>query len=238
MKEKDWAKEAINGRRNSRRSLKLRSTTIFWSVFFFFFWKKLLRIQLQFACLTWNIIVIYGVLVGLIVYWQSKEECEYLINLAKPRLVRALVTDRETGRGVESRFLSLSTISSPTTRIFDATKHNDLRTFCSARTSYGAFLSRGGDRVVRAIEQRIADYTKIPIGTVLVFLHFSTIRKVVQFILFFLSNCAPMLPQENGEGMQVLHYSVGQKHDPHFDYSTTRLNENGGPRMATLLMYL
>lgn len=44
---------------------------------------------------------------------------------------------------------------------------------------------------------------------------------------------------EHGEGLQVLHYEVGQKYEPHFDYFLDEYNtKNGGQRMATLLMYL
>jgi len=40
---------------------------------------------------------------------------------------------------------------------------------CSSRTSSGMFLTRGQDTIVRTIEQRITDYTSIPIG--MYFLH-------------------------------------------------------------------
>lgn len=44
---------------------------------------------------------------------------------------------------------------------------------------------------------------------------------------------------EHGEGLQVLHYEVGQKYDAHFDYFLDEFNtKNGGQRVATLLMYL
>lgn len=44
---------------------------------------------------------------------------------------------------------------------------------------------------------------------------------------------------EHGEGLQVLHYEIGQKYEPHFDYFLDEFNtKNGGQRMATLLMYL
>ncbi|KAI3810747.1 hypothetical protein L1987_20369 [Smallanthus sonchifolius] len=44
---------------------------------------------------------------------------------------------------------------------------------------------------------------------------------------------------ENGEGLQVLHYEVGQKYEPHYDYILDPFNtKNGGQRMATVLMYL
>ncbi|KAG2629703.1 probable prolyl 4-hydroxylase 3 [Panicum virgatum] len=109
----------------------------------------------------------------------SKEECDHLISLAKPRLKKSRVVDAETGGTKES----------------------------SVRTSSGMFLKRGQDQVVRRIERRIADYTSIPL--------------------------------ENGEGLQVLHYQVGQKFDPHFDYTENGyVTKNGGPRQATLIMYL
>ncbi|CAI0461984.1 unnamed protein product [Linum tenue] len=99
----------------------------------------------------------------------SKEECEYLISLAKPHMVKSTVVDSETGKSKDSR----------------------------VRTSSGTFLARGRDKVVREIEKRIADFTFIPV--------------------------------EHGEGLQILHYEVGQKYEPHF---------NGGQRIATILMYL
>jgi len=47
------------------------------------------------------------------------------------------------------------------------------------------------------------------------------------------------LPMDHGEGVQVLHYEVGQKYEPHFDYFLDEFNtKNGGQRMATVLMYL
>ncbi|KAB5547930.1 hypothetical protein DKX38_011336 [Salix brachista] len=47
------------------------------------------------------------------------------------------------------------------------------------------------------------------------------------------------IPMEHGEGLQILHYEVGQKYEPHFDYFMDDYNtENGGQRVATVLMYL
>ncbi|WOL00028.1 putative prolyl 4-hydroxylase 3 isoform X1 [Canna indica] len=109
----------------------------------------------------------------------SKEECEYLIELAKPHMQKSAVVDSTTGKSKDSR----------------------------VRTSTGMFLQRGQDEIIRAIEKRIAYYTFIPV--------------------------------EHGEGLQVLHYEVGQKYEPHFDYFLDEYNtRNGGQRMATLLMYL
>ncbi|KAJ3672244.1 hypothetical protein LUZ60_006965 [Juncus effusus] len=109
----------------------------------------------------------------------SKKECEYLIELAKPNMVKSTVVDSTTGQSKDSR----------------------------VRTSSGTFLQRGRDKVIRTIEQRIADYTFIPV--------------------------------EHGEGLQILHYEVGQKYEPHFDYFLDDFNtKNGGQRMATVLMYL
>ncbi|KAI3460431.1 hypothetical protein Pfo_017094 [Paulownia fortunei] len=109
----------------------------------------------------------------------SKEECEYLINLARPHMVKSTVVDSKTGKSKDSR----------------------------VRTSSGMFLRRGRDKVIRDIEKRLADYT--------------------------------FIPAEHGEGLQVLHYEVGQKYEPHYDYFLDEFNtKNGGQRIATVLMYL
>ncbi|KAL9144538.1 hypothetical protein ABFS82_14G302300 [Erythranthe guttata] len=109
----------------------------------------------------------------------SKEECEYLINLARPHMVKSTVVDSKTGKSKDSR----------------------------VRTSSGMFLRRGRDKVIKDIEKRIADYT--------------------------------FIPAEHGEGLQVLHYEVGQKYEPHYDYFLDDFNtKNGGQRIATVLMYL
>lgn len=109
----------------------------------------------------------------------SKDECEYLINLAKPHMHKSSVVDSETGKSKDSR----------------------------VRTSSGTFLARGRDKTIRNIEKRIADFT--------------------------------FLPVEHGEGLQILHYEVGQKYEPHYDYFLDEFNtKNGGQRIATVLMYL
>ncbi|KAG9137984.1 hypothetical protein Leryth_019368 [Lithospermum erythrorhizon] len=109
----------------------------------------------------------------------SKEECEHLINLAKPNMVKSTVVDSSTGKSMDSR----------------------------VRTSYGTFLARGGDEIIKNIEKKIADFTFIPV--------------------------------EHGEGLQVLHYEVGQRYEPHNDYFNDEFNtKNGGQRIATVLMYL
>ncbi|XVF18087.1 hypothetical protein REPUB_Repub10bG0181400 [Reevesia pubescens] len=109
----------------------------------------------------------------------TKEECEYLIDLAKPHMEKSTVVDSGTGKSKDSR----------------------------VRTSSGTFLARGRDKVIRNIEKRIADFTFIPV--------------------------------EHGEGLQILHYEVGQKYEPHYDYFNDEFNtKNGGQRIATVLMYL
>ncbi|XP_043809576.1 probable prolyl 4-hydroxylase 3 isoform X2 [Manihot esculenta] len=109
----------------------------------------------------------------------SKEECEYLITLAKPHMVKSTVVDSKTGQSKDSR----------------------------VRTSSGMFLRRGQDKTIKSIEKRIADFSFIPV--------------------------------EHGEGLQVLHYEVGQKYEAHYDYFLDEFNtKNGGQRTATVLMYL
>ncbi len=50
---------------------------------------------------------------------------------------------------------------------------------------------------------------------------------------------ANWLLADHGEGLQVLHYEVGQKYEPHYDYFLDTFNtKNGGQRIATVLMYL
>ncbi|PWA81678.1 Oxoglutarate/iron-dependent dioxygenase [Artemisia annua] len=47
------------------------------------------------------------------------------------------------------------------------------------------------------------------------------------------------LPVENGEGLSIIHYEVGQKIENHHDYFTNDfMIKNGGQRLATVLMYL
>ncbi|CAM6072583.1 unnamed protein product [Sphagnum tenellum] len=109
----------------------------------------------------------------------TPEECTHLIQLATPSMIKSTVVDNETGKSKDSR----------------------------VRTSSGTFLNRGQDKVIERIEQRIADFTFIPV--------------------------------DHGEGLQVLHYEVGQKYEPHYDYFLDTFNtKNGGQRIATVLMYL
>jgi prolyl 4-hydroxylase len=51
-------------------------------------------------------------------------------------------------------------------------------------------------------------------------------------------------PEENGEGLQVLHYQPGTEYKPHYDYfdpsepGTPTILKRGGQRVGTLVMYL
>lgn len=50
-----------------------------------------------------------------------------------------------------------------------------------------------------------------------------------------------MIPEENGESLQILRYVDGQKYEPHTDYFHDKVNSDashGGQRLATVLMYL
>ncbi|GBF89340.1 prolyl 4-hydroxylase-like protein [Raphidocelis subcapitata] len=52
---------------------------------------------------------------------------------------------------------------------------------------------------------------------------------------------ATMVPVENQEGLQMLHYEDGQKYEPHMDWFMEKYNQDevhGGQRLMTLLMYL
>jgi len=114
----------------------------------------------------------------------SDEECQGLIELAKPRLARSLTVETKTG-GEEIN---------------------------ADRTSSGMFFQRGENELVRRIEARIA--------------------RLLNW------------PEENGEGLQVLHYQPGTEYKPHYDYfdpkepGTPAILKRGGQRVGTLLMYL
>ncbi|RYF40819.1 MAG: 2-oxoglutarate-dependent dioxygenase, partial [Comamonadaceae bacterium] len=51
-------------------------------------------------------------------------------------------------------------------------------------------------------------------------------------------------PEENGEGLQILHYRPGAEYKPHYDYfdpvepGTPTILKRGGQRVATIVMYL
>lgn len=114
----------------------------------------------------------------------SDQECEALIEMAKPRLARSLTVDTDTG-GEEIN---------------------------ADRTSIGMFFRRAENELVRRIESRIA--------------------RLVNW------------PEENGEGLQILHYRPGTEYKPHYDYfdpaqpGTPSILQRGGQRVGTLVMYL
>jgi len=68
-------------------------------------------------------------------HFLTQEECNHLIELARPSLVKSTVVDSATGKSKDSR----------------------------VRTSSGTFLMRGQDAVIKRIEKRIADFTFIPV---------------------------------------------------------------------------
>uniref|UniRef100_A0A0C9QLG8 procollagen-proline 4-dioxygenase n=1 Tax=Wollemia nobilis TaxID=56998 RepID=A0A0C9QLG8_9CONI len=92
----------------------------------------------------------------------TKEECEYLISLAKPHMVKSTVVDSTTGKSKDSR----------------------------VRTSSGTFLNRGQDKIIRNIEKRIADFTFIPVehGEGLQILHYETGQKYEPHYDYFLDS--------------------------------------------------
>lgn len=114
----------------------------------------------------------------------SKDECDRLVEAARPRMQRSLTADRHTGEDQVD----------------------------SVRTSRGMFFRRGETPLVRTIETRIERL-----------LHW---------------------PTERGEDLQVLHYTPGDRYEPHYDYfdpegaGAPALLARGGQRVATLLIYL
>lgn len=65
----------------------------------------------------------------------SEEECRHLMEISKPHMEKSKVIDNESGMSKDSK----------------------------ARSSEGAFLPRGTDDIVTAIEERIADWTHVPV---------------------------------------------------------------------------
>lgn len=110
----------------------------------------------------------------------TPDECDHLIEGAKPRLRRSGVVDAKAAGGG---------------------KVSDIR------TSQGMFFERGETSTISTVEERIAQWV--------------------------------MIDKDQGEGLQVLFYQVGQKYDAHFDYFFHEQGTaNGGNRIATLLLYL
>ncbi|XP_058767355.1 probable prolyl 4-hydroxylase 3 [Vicia villosa] len=88
-------------------------------------------------------------------HFLAKDECEHLINIAKPDMHKSLVVESDNG-----------------------TAHN---VYSRERTSTGTFLYRGQDQIVKNIEKRIADFTFIPIehGEELQVLHYEVGQEYV-----------------------------------------------------------
>ncbi|KAG2489490.1 hypothetical protein HYH03_011943 [Edaphochlamys debaryana] len=108
----------------------------------------------------------------------TDEEADHIVKISTPRLERSGVVATD-GASEESNI----------------------------RTSFGVFLERGEDPIVKRIEARIAAWT--------------------------------LMPEGNGEGLQVLRYNHDQKYDAHWDYFFHKDGiTNGGNRYATVLTYL
>jgi len=111
-------------------------------------------------------------------------ECDHIIAMGRDKIAPSTTVDPETGEHI----------------------------VVESRTSSSTYFTLGETPVIEAIEQRIADFVK--------------------------------LPMENGEGMQILNYQVGQGYQPHFDFFDPELKGSpavlayGGQRVATCIMYL
>lgn len=73
-------------------------------------------------------------------------------------MVKSTVVDSKTGQSKDSRFVPLLYL------VLDFGTRETTVSWFRVRTSYGTFLRRGRDQVIRAIEKRIADYTFMPVG--------------------------------------------------------------------------
>ncbi|KAI5418766.1 probable prolyl 4-hydroxylase 10 [Lathyrus oleraceus] len=89
-------------------------------------------------------------------HFLTIEECEHLINIAKPNMGKSLVVQSDKNGTVQN-------------------------VYSRVRTSTGTFLLRGQDKIVRNIEKRIADFTFIPVehGEDLQILHYEVGQEYV-----------------------------------------------------------
>lgn len=114
----------------------------------------------------------------------SYEECDCLIEMAKPRLQRSMTVNDQTGGS----------------------------DYHEARTSRGMFFKLNENKIVSLFDHRAAQFIQFPI--------------------------------ENGEGMQLVRYGIGEEYRPHFDYfppekpGSAKHLQKGGQRAATVLFYL
>lgn len=82
----------------------------------------------------------------------------------------------------------------------------------AGRSSEGCYFPRGENPLIARLDRRLAELTGIP--------------------------------EDHGEGLQILRYGVGGEYRTHFDYfrpddpGSAVLRENGGQRVATVVMYL
>ena len=82
-------------------------------------------------------------------------------------------------------------------------------------------------------------YSSISFSRVLFFSSDAFLFLLFPFLFYLSPKIWFYIFTEHGEGLQVLHYEVGQKYDPHYDSFHDEFNtKNGGQRIATLLMYL
>lgn len=122
---------------------------------------------------------------------QSKEECQFLINLAKPHMAKSTVVDSATGKSTDSRFIFAATASCLCDHIVFACLRGvvpDFQNLClRVRTSTGMFLKRGRDKTIREIEQRIADFAFIPVGMWFTYFVDKSPKSTILFCVFLLN---------------------------------------------------
>ncbi|CAF2067640.1 unnamed protein product [Brassica napus] len=161
----------------------------------------------------------------------KNEECEHLISLAKPYMRRSLVSGY--GGGKQSRmYQKLSAGQSLTYTALIFSSSYSLRQVLLLEVHFPPIIFLEQKQTAPRQDLRYGKLfvlflpvdARTSTGSFISRGHDKTVEEIERRISEF-----TFLPVENGESLQVIHYEVGQKFDPHFD---------GLGRIATFLMYL
>eukprot|EP00798_Chlamydomonas_sp_ICE-L_P028071 gene28069-31175_t len=157
--------------------------------------------------------------------FMSPEECEHLIATATPTLAKSVVVDAKSGKNATPTLAKSVIVNGG--RCKNGLERGDAQATPTLAKSVvvDAKTGKNVESDIRTSSGTFLELNQDPVITKLE-------KRVAQISL---------IPQENQEGFQVLHYELGQKYEPHHDSFADEWNarvEKGGQRVVTLLMYL